>query len=140
MEKKIIRGVLDTNIILRHILKDDPVQSKISTNLLEKLIENKAEFFLTFITFAETIWVLESVYKYNKKEVCNILKPLFNTPNLKLESQDILEEALVLYKTLNIDFADCYNACYGKANDIKDIYSFDKDYNKVKFIDRKEPE
>jgi uncharacterized protein len=134
------KGILDTNLILRHITQDDTKQSNIATKLFIELLSGEHVFYVTVITFAELVWVLESVYEYTREEVSNILNPLFNTPNLNFENQEILEEALILYKALRVDYADCYNACFARYNNIKSIYTFDKDYNKFKFIDRIEPE
>jgi len=133
------RGVLDTNIILRHIIQDDPHQSKLATGFFKKLLSGKDKLYVTSITFAELVWVMESVYEYEKEEVASILKPLFNTPNLEFENREALQEALFLYKSLKVDYADCYNACYARLHDIVNIYSFDKDYNKFKFLNRLEP-
>ncbi|MEQ8187558.1 MAG: type II toxin-antitoxin system VapC family toxin [Candidatus Eremiobacterota bacterium] len=130
------KGILDTNIILKHIIQDDPVQSKRATELFKDMVAGKYKFYITSITFAELVWVLESIYKFTREEICNILKPLFNTDNLDFENREVLQETLILYKSLRVDYADCYNVCFARQNGIYEVYSFDKDYEKIRFVNR----
>ncbi|GAI01965.1 unnamed protein product, partial [marine sediment metagenome] len=47
--------------------------------------------------------------------------------------------AINLYKDKNISFIDAYNYSYMKANGVTEIYSFDRDFDKLKDVKRLEP-
>jgi predicted nucleic acid-binding protein len=64
---------------------------------------------------------------------------ILGTENLVVPDKDILADALVLYARKNIDFIDAYNAVFMKYQGLREIYSYDEDFETIEDIERKEP-
>ena len=127
--------LLDTNLIIRFFLNDNPPQAEAVQKILESEHE---ELVLTDVSLAEIIWVLTSYYKLPKSEVVNKLLDLLTLEAIRANKQ-VLYKALFLYKSLNIDFIDAYLGAFAENEGIKSIYSYDKDFDKIKSLKRKEP-
>ena len=63
---------LDTNVLVRYLVQDDPIQSPKATEILDSLSESNRAF-ISCIVLCETFWVLKTSYRLSKKE----LLPLF---------------------------------------------------------------
>jgi len=60
---------LDTNVLVRFLVKDDEQQAKTVYRLF-KQAESKAEaFFIPILVVLETVWVLEAVYETTRQEI-----------------------------------------------------------------------
>lgn len=124
--------LIDTNILIRFLLKDHPIQSPAAKSVLSNFQKNLV---LTDVTFAETIWLLTSYYKLPKEEVVETIYPLLNFPNIK-SNKAVLIRALYFYRNFSIDYIDAYLAAYSEEEKMEGIYSFDKDLDKTKEVKR----
>lgn len=52
---------LDTNVVVRYIVQDDPAQSRVASRLIESLTPEAAGF-VSIVTLAEITWVLDTAY------------------------------------------------------------------------------
>ena len=59
--------------------------------------------------------------------------------NLHCPNREIIISALSIYIEKNIDFIDAYNAFMLKRDEIYEIYSYDKHFDRVGWIKRIEP-
>jgi predicted nucleic-acid-binding protein len=50
---------LDTNILVRYLAQDEPVQSPKATELIERRLAEKNPEFLGVVAMVETAWVLD---------------------------------------------------------------------------------
>ncbi len=64
---------------------------------------------------------------------------LVSLPGLQLAGKRLCLQALDLYLSQNISFADAYNAVYMQERRIKEIYSWDNDFDGIEGILRVEP-
>lgn len=127
--------LIDSNLIVRFLLQDNPVQSPLATKLLKNPEER---FYLTDVVTAEVIWVLSSFYKIQRREIIEKIYLLLALPTID-SNRHILIRALYLYGNFNIDFIDAYLAAYSEEEKMEGIYSFDKGLDKVKSIKRFKP-
>ena len=86
---------LDTNVILRHLLKDDPKKAEGAGRLVARLEAGQERLFTTALVVAEVVWVAESTYGYPKPKLIELLNSLLNTPNLEFDHRDLLLAATV---------------------------------------------
>jgi predicted nucleic acid-binding protein len=70
---------------------------------------------------------------------CNNVELILKTSNIKFRERSIIIEAINFYRDKNINFIDAYNVSYMRAYGIKEVYSFDKDFDKLEDIKRIEP-
>lgn len=129
----------DTNIFLRYLTRDDPVKYGRCRDIFKKAIEGKILLATSGMVIAELIWTLLSYYKVPKSEIVEKISIIINMENLYIPDEKIITDALVLYSRKNIDYIDAYNTVLMKNHRINEIYSYDKDFDVVEGIKRKEP-
>lgn len=125
----------DTNIFIRFFTDDMPEHTKISKKILNGLLEDKYELYICDLVFAEIVYVLESYYKLTKKNILEKMFAILKFKNLVVENKSIIIEALEIYDEKNIDFTDAYMACHAKKAGCNKIFSFDKDFTKIDFLE-----
>ena len=130
---------LDTNIFLRFFLRENELVVRNIEKLFHEIISDKITGISNVLVIAEIVWVLESTYKWEKEKICDNIEFILNTPNIKFKERTIIVHAVNIYKKENVDFIDAYNFSYMKYYDINEIYSFDKDFDKLGDIKRIEP-
>ncbi|TSC88242.1 MAG: putative nucleic-acid-binding protein, contains PIN domain [Microgenomates group bacterium Gr01-1014_7] len=127
--------LLDANLILRFLLKDDVKQFQKAKSILENSEEN---LYLSDMIIAEVVWVLISFYKFNRED---IIEKIYNLLNLNsiYSNKSLFIRTLYFYRNFNIDFIDAYLAAYCESEKLEAIYSFDKGLDKIKEIKRFKP-
>ncbi len=113
----------DTNIVLRFILKDDPIQSPLARDLIAS---NK--IFVPVTVMLEAEWALRRVYKLPKSDVVSALTAILETETIQVDQADLVLAALELTER-GVDFADALHLASSAQCDW--FATFDKDF--VKF-------
>ena len=101
---------LDTNVLVRWILDDDPRQAARVQRLFEEVSEQQLPLFVPSTVMLELEWVLRSRYKFDKSTVLGTFNALLETQELEFQDEPALERALSLYRQGSADFADCLHA------------------------------
>lgn len=127
--------LLDTNLILRFLLKDDLNQFKSAEAVFGNPEEN---LYLSELIVAEVIWVLTSFYEFSKEKAGEKIYYLLKLPTIET-NRPLLMRTLYFFNNFNIAFIDAYLAAYCEQNKLEGIYSFDKDLDKIKSVKRFEP-
>lgn len=65
---------LDTNILVRYIAQDDPIQSSKATEIIERRLTEENPGFLSTVAMIETVWVLERAYRLKSDELAAIIE------------------------------------------------------------------
>lgn len=117
---------LDTNILLRYLVQDDPVQGEKATQFIEKAVAEGETFFINNIVLCEIVWVLKSAYGYSKEEIADLLEKLLKTSVFNFESKDAAWWSLREYKKSKADFSDCLISRQNKNQGCDETVSFDK--------------
>ncbi|NYT00236.1 MAG: type II toxin-antitoxin system VapC family toxin [Methanocellales archaeon] len=131
---------IDTNLLLRYLTKDDEEKAQKVLNLLKKVEKNEEKVIASSLVIFETIFTLESYYKISRQEIKNLLAPILNLRGLRLQDKEVYQEALDLYtQQKKISFADAFNATFAIKNGVKEIYSYDTDFDKLEQIKRITP-
>ncbi len=129
---------LDTNIILRFILKDHPIYSPKAEEIIGKIDNGKVKVYISWPTILEVIFVLQNSVKLPKKEITEKLLAIFHLENVLLEQKVLLDSVFEYYVDKNISLTDAYNATLMQKKKVKQIYSFDEDFDKFPQIQRLE--
>lgn len=104
---------IDTNVLVRYIIQDDPFQSALATEFLEKYCTPENPGYLHTIVLSELVWVLESSYKYGREQVAMVLQYLLEIESLVVQEMDNAWLALEAYREKGVDFSD---ALLGESN------------------------
>ncbi|OGX49850.1 MAG: hypothetical protein A3G88_01425 [Omnitrophica WOR_2 bacterium RIFCSPLOWO2_12_FULL_63_16] len=130
---------LDTNVILRYFVWDDPVKGERARRLFARIHAGRERVMTSVLVVAEVVWVAESQYGYPKVKLIELLQRFLNTPNLEIDRKDLLLAAVNLFELQPIDFIDAYHAVLMQTLGIQQIYSYDTDFDHVAGLRRIEP-
>ena len=97
---------IDTNVLVRYLTQDEPIQAAEATYFLETVCQPNQLGFVSLVTLVELSWVLGKSYKYDKSTLLNVLYHLFSTETLHIENEGLAWEAYWDYKNGSADFAD----------------------------------
>ena len=97
---------LDTNVLVRYIMQDDPIQSPKATLIIESL-DGVAGGYVTLVSIVEVVWVLSVSFELTRSQVAQALDGIIRTKQFKIESADQVIRALRVFKVGKSDFADC---------------------------------
>jgi len=116
---------LDTNILVRYLVKDDPEQTRLAVNLIYSLTPAEPGW-VAQATMLELVWALTRIYRVKRNQAVAILDTLLASRYIVIEQDEIARASVRLYRAHNIDFADCLISCGGKAAGCSKIMTFDR--------------
>lgn len=126
---------LDTNILVRLLIKDDKGQSKIVFNRFKKAENNNEILFISLLVVLELIWVLDSVYDCSREEVVNALEKLTMMPIIQFEKLEVIHELIKYGKNSLIDLSDLLICNSSIASGCIKTITFDKDASKYQLFE-----
>jgi predicted nucleic-acid-binding protein len=97
---------LDTNIVIRYLVQDDPEQSKIATRIFEKELSPKNKGHICVIVLCEIVWVLVRCYKQKKEKIVEVIRTLLVADTIEVDSRDAVWKALRAFECGEADFSD----------------------------------
>lgn len=108
---------LDTNVLVRYFIKDDP------TLFLKakKLLENENDLFVPDVVFVELEFVLDKVYKVSREEISQAFNLLVT--NKFITSSEAPPAYILFAKKPMLSMADCFLAIYSQHGKLA---TFDK--------------
>ena len=101
---------LDTNVLVRWIVDDDPRQATRVQRLLEEAQKQRSPLFVPSTVMLELEWVLRSRYEFAKSTILGAFNALLETQELQFQDEPALERALSFYRQTSAEFADCLHA------------------------------
>ncbi len=96
---------LDTNVLVRYVMQDDPRQSPRATRLIESLSAEEPGFG-PVVTLVELVWVLAGSYALDRTQVATVLDTLLRSKELLVDRADLVTQALQRFSAGSADFAD----------------------------------
>ena len=117
---------LDTNILIRFLVRDDERQSSAVFRLFRQAESEKTVFFVPLLVILETIWVLGAVYQISRTDILDAINDILYLTILKFEAQPVLKRFLVESQENNADLSDVLIACSAKLAGCETVLSFDK--------------
>ena len=119
-------AALDTNVLLRFLLQDDPAQAAAATRLVRATRDAGAALYVPVSVTLELEWVLRSRFRKDKAAVAQIFFTLLETVELRFEATGALEWALMQYEDATADFADCLHAALAGQAGEQPLWTFDQ--------------
>jgi len=117
---------LDTNILVRFLVKDDEVQAKKVFELFRKAEEGGEEFFVPVVVLLEMIWVLEVVYRIDRNQLLEAIKDLLDLPVLRFEAREAVQSFVRMGLKSKVGLSDILISCIAKERGYKKVLTFDK--------------
>ena len=116
---------IDTNVMVRYLVQDDPEQSAAAARLIAKECTVDEPGLINRIVLCELVWVLESAYGYTRARVAPVLASILRTAQLKVEDSPDAYNALEQYRQ-GADFADALIAIVNRRLGSVHTMTFDR--------------
>lgn len=115
---------LDTNVLVRVLVGDDPAQTKRAEAAFLKHAKGDG-IFVSFVVLAEVGWVLSAAYGWDRPTIHDRLSRLVRTQGIVLEDIEVVEAALDGYRTGKAEIADYL--ILGRAHQVgAELLTFDR--------------
>jgi predicted nucleic acid-binding protein len=123
------RRLVDTNLIIRHLVQDHPAHAKVAARLMEAC--DRGELILVVLpsVVAESVFVLESFYQHPRADIARVMSDLLSSPGIEMGDLPIHLDALKRYGETRVHFVDCTIAATAAAQDVR-VASLDRDFRK----------
>jgi predicted nucleic-acid-binding protein len=117
---------LDTNILIRYITQDDPIQSAKATEIIENRFTRERPGFISLVTMAEVVWVLGSVYELPEREIADTVERMLQADSLMVQNEQQVFTAMVALRRGWGAFSDALIAAVGAWAGCDSTLTFDK--------------
>ena len=124
---------------MRRFTQDHPEHSPRATAYLERLERGEIEVSTADTVVFETAFLLERRYRLSRPAVRDALLPFLELPGVILPGKRRFRRVFELYVDSNLPFADAYHVALMEGLGLTEIISFDRDYDRVPGIRRREP-
>ena len=117
---------LDTNILVRYLTQDDPVQSRKATEIIEGRLSVTEPGFVSVVTMAELVWVLDRAYSLTAQRIAAAIERMLQVDVLVIENEQEVFTAMVALKQSLGTFADALIGELSVRAGCTHILTFDK--------------
>ena len=122
---------IDTNVLVRFLVRDDQTQFEKVRKLLKREVSSGRRVFINQLVLLETEWVLRSRYGLAKTQMLETISGLLDAPDVQLEDEPSIEEAVFVWRDANADFADCLIGARNRRLGCKATATFDTKASKL---------
>jgi predicted nucleic-acid-binding protein len=129
------RCLIDTNVVIRHLVGDHPAHSEAAAKLFG--VSDRGEMLLVLLpsVLSECVFVLESFYVFSRDRIADAMRQLIQAPGVEMADADIHIEALDRYAASKFHFVDCTLAAYA-GSEAWPVATFDADFAKLAKVKR----
>ncbi len=117
---------LDTNVLVRYVVQDDPAQSALATKLIETGLSQDSPGFVTSVTLCELVWVLADCYAADRTKISTVIEMLLATRQIRVERADLAWRALRAWQSTAADFSDALIGEIVVAHEGEKVVTFDR--------------
>ena len=97
---------LDTNVVLRYLLQDDPAQTRRANHIFEQELSDQNTGFINLVTTLEIVWVLRSLLRQTSAQIALHLENLLAAGSLEIQNEQQVFEAVFALKSGTGEFED----------------------------------
>ena len=134
---------IDTNVFLRYLTADDRPKAEACLRLFQRLKAGSEQAATCEAIITEIVYVLSSrsLYNLTHEEIGARLRPILALRGLRLPQKRLYFRALDIYASSPfLDFEDALCVAHMEQAGIKEIMSYDTDFDRVPSIQRSEPQ
>ncbi len=97
---------LDTNILVRYLVEDDPTQSAKAAEIIERRLTEENPGFVSTVAMVEIVWVLDRAYGLGSDEIASAIERTLQIDVLVVENEQEIFTAMMALKQGKASFAD----------------------------------
>jgi predicted nucleic acid-binding protein len=132
--------LLDTNVILRLLLRDHPEHSPQAKTFFDRLGRGEISVQITVPVLFETVFILEKHYQFPRPDILERLLNLLALPGLHMRGKTMFSDVFLLWAGgKKLSFIDAYHAVLARKAARGVVVSFDTDFDGLPGITRVEP-
>lgn len=117
---------LDTNILVRYLAQDDPIQSAKATQIIERRLTAENPGFVSAVAMVETVWVLDRAYGLSSREIGAAIERTLQIDVLVVENEQEVFTAMIALKQGKASFADAIIQAQGARAGCPYTLTFDR--------------
>ena len=116
---------LDTNILLRYVLKDDAAQLMTAARIIEKECTTDQPGFINQIVLCEFVWTLARAYDYPRARIVQVMAALLRVDRLSVEEPEEVASAVAAFEG-GADFSDALVSMRNRRIGCSSTLTFDR--------------
>ena len=116
---------IDTNILVRYIVQDDPIQTAHAVAFIESLTSHNPGY-ISLVAIVELYWVLRRSIRTTRAGFLITMQTLLGSVDLVIQEEALVRGALRQTANSSADFSDCLIAECSRAAGCDRIVTFDK--------------
>ena len=117
---------LDTNVVVRYLVQDDPIQLPKATQTIERRLTEDEPGFITLVTMVEIVWVLDRSYGLSDQEIAQTIERMLQSDTLLIQNEQEVFTAMMALKSGQGSFADALIGALGVWAGCASTLTFDK--------------
>lgn len=126
---------LNTNILVRYFAQDDPVQSRKATQIIEGRLTEARPGFISLVSMAETVWVLERIYGQSDREIAFAVERMLQADTLFVQNEQEVFTAMIALKTGTGSFSDALIGALGAWAGCRSTLTFARKATRLRDFD-----
>jgi predicted nucleic-acid-binding protein len=116
---------LDTNILVRFFMQDDPKQLTRVRAVMNTLSAADPAW-VGLAVVQELVWVSRSLYRANREDITLMLDRLLSMSEISVEQPSVVRHAVRIYQTTMVAFSDCLIFASASAAGCTQTLTFDE--------------
>src|SRR6202049_4453749 len=117
---------LDTNILVRYLAQDDPIQSLRATEIIERRLTEENPGFVSIVAMVEAVWVLDRAYRLAANEIAAAVERILQIDVFVVENEQEVFSAMIALKEGKGSFADALIGEVGARAGCSGTLTFDQ--------------
>lgn len=117
---------LDTNVLVRFLVQDDPRQGRVAADLIASLSESHPGYICREV-LVELVWVFERAYKMKRTQIAPVIEGILASREFVVETPERVGLALSRYAAGGAGFADRMIWLAGEEAGAGHLVTFDRE-------------
>ena len=129
---------VDANVILRYLTREPPDQAAAARRLMEAVVAGELALLIEDVILAEVAWTLRSFYRLDRAAIADALDEMLSVDGI-VPADPSLRDAIAIYRDRNVKLVDALLAAKALGNGEAELWSFDRDFDRIPGVLRLEP-
>jgi len=117
---------LDTNVLIRYIVRDDPLQAEAASRLIENRCNLENPGLVNPVVLCEIVWVLNRGYGYDRITTARVIRRILSVREFQVSRAELAWKALRLFENGTADFSDYLIGLSNQREKADTTFTFDR--------------
>lgn len=117
---------LDTNVLLRFLVQDEPTQSPKATEVIERRLTAEDPGFVSLVCVLEIVWVLGTLYKRSRAQIADHIEMILAADTLEVQNEQEVYQAVIALRNGSGSFEDALIGALGAWRGCSATLTFDQ--------------